>query len=341
MASPQDRFQWLSSTLGDAGLSSRRQAAFDWMRKEDAVISDFNRNDTLIDFSAAVGISNTAKNRLQAVIGFSNGKESLPLPEIESLLFNSPLEEVSGEGQLRLLDSPTHPGHRHISPQSEEGIPSPDSALPSRLPSGGLFPGQSSSNQRKCRLHDKWRLPRWLNKLSNGEYECISKDPCKMNASAVPAPAMPTGKGTRRGRSRSRERFSRERSNRTRRTKEDPAPKRPSLDDPPRTRAPPTQALSPDRRPRLSLRMIADSLFNYMNDSSRSTLTSKDGFFNLKDLMKNWGDTLGVSVKQVLAAVSDNLFKEVNGKMRAHFLVWQDDDFDADILLSIPEPKAQ
>ena len=87
--------------------------------------------------------------------------------------------------------------------------------------------------------------------------------------------------------------------------------------------------------------MIADSLFNYMNDSFGSSLTSKDGFFNLKDLMKNWGDTLGVSVKQVLAAVSDNLFKEVNGEMRAHFLVWQDDDFDADILLSIPEPKAQ
>ena len=87
--------------------------------------------------------------------------------------------------------------------------------------------------------------------------------------------------------------------------------------------------------------MIADSLFNYMNDSSRSTSTSKDGFVNLKDLMKNWGDTLGVSVKQVLAAVSDNLFKEVNGEMRAHFLVWQDDELDADILLSIPEPKAQ
>ena len=68
---------------------------------------------------------------------------------------------------------------------------------------------------------------------------------------------------------------------------------------------------------------------------------SKDGFLNLKDLMKNWGDTLGVSVKQVLAAVSDHLFKEVNGKMRVHFLVWQGDEFDADILLSIPEPKVQ
>ena len=87
--------------------------------------------------------------------------------------------------------------------------------------------------------------------------------------------------------------------------------------------------------------MIADSLFNYMNDSFGSSLTSKDGFFNLKDLMKNWGDTLGVSVKQVLSAVSDNLFKEVNGEMRVHFLVWQDDEFDADILLSIPEPKVQ
>ena len=68
---------------------------------------------------------------------------------------------------------------------------------------------------------------------------------------------------------------------------------------------------------------------------------SKDGFFNLKDLMKNWGDSLGVSVKQVLSAVSENLFKEVNGEMRVHFLVWQDDEFDADILLSIPEPKVQ
>ena len=88
--------------------------------------------------------------------------------------------------------------------------------------------------------------------------------------------------------------------------------------------------------------MIADSLFNFMNDTSRSTsIKSKDGFFNIKDLMKNWGDSLGVSTKQVLSAVSDNLFKEVNGEMRVHFLVWQDDEFDADILLSIPEPKVQ
>jgi hypothetical protein len=68
---------------------------------------------------------------------------------------------------------------------------------------------------------------------------------------------------------------------------------------------------------------------------------SRDGFFKLKDLMKNWGDKLGVSLSQVLSAVSENLFKEVNGEMRAHFLIWQDDEFDADILLSIPEPKVQ
>ena len=68
---------------------------------------------------------------------------------------------------------------------------------------------------------------------------------------------------------------------------------------------------------------------------------SRDGFFKLKDLMKNWGDKLGVSLSQVLSAVSEYLFKEVNGEMRAHFLIWQDDEFGADILLSIPEPKVQ
>ena len=68
---------------------------------------------------------------------------------------------------------------------------------------------------------------------------------------------------------------------------------------------------------------------------------SRDGFFKLKDLMKNWGDKLGVSLSQVLSAVSENLFKEVNGEMRAHFLIWQDDEFDADIEVSIPEPKVQ
>ena len=72
-----------------------------------------------------------------------------------------------------------------------------------------------------------------------------------------------------------------------------------------------------------------------------NTPASQDGFFKLKDLMKNWGDKLGVSLSQVLSAVSENLFKEVNGEMRAHFLIWQDDEFDADILLSIPEPKVQ
>ena len=68
---------------------------------------------------------------------------------------------------------------------------------------------------------------------------------------------------------------------------------------------------------------------------------SRDGFFKLKDLMKNWGDKLGFSLSQVLSAVSENLFKEVNGEMRAHFLIWQDDEFDADIEISIPEPKVQ
>ena len=68
---------------------------------------------------------------------------------------------------------------------------------------------------------------------------------------------------------------------------------------------------------------------------------SRDGFFKLKDLMKNWGDKLGVSLSQVLSAVSEHLFKEVNGDMRAHFLIWQDDEFDADIEVSIPEPKVQ
>ena len=71
------------------------------------------------------------------------------------------------------------------------------------------------------------------------------------------------------------------------------------------------------------------------------TSASEDGFFKLKDLMKDWGDNLSLSPGDVLSAVSENLFKEVRGEMRVHFLVWQADVAGADIHLSIPEPWVQ
>jgi hypothetical protein len=71
------------------------------------------------------------------------------------------------------------------------------------------------------------------------------------------------------------------------------------------------------------------------SNPSRLKLTS-DGFYRLKDLMGTWGKKHQLSKEEVLSAIACSLFKVVKKAHRANFLVWQNDDLDADILLSIP-----
>jgi hypothetical protein len=310
------------------------------MRKESAVIRDFSRSDTLVDLAAALGLSGTEQKRLKAVIGtIICGKDSRTHPEIEALMRNDPLDDELAEGRVRTQDSTATSGHRRATTHPQGGTPAQTSAPPPRaiLSPKGFALGQTSAAQRKCRLHDKWRLPLWLNELPNGEHECTTESKCKEAGPASPAPAKSERKGSGRGHIPSQGKSRRERSSSTLHPNHDQrSRKRSSPSGPPRTRA-----ASPKRSPLTSPRAIADSLFHYMNDNPMSTSASRDGYFKLKDLMKDWGDNLALSSGEVLSAVSENLFKEVRGEMRAHFLIWQEDVVGADILLSIPEPRVQ
>ena len=71
------------------------------------------------------------------------------------------------------------------------------------------------------------------------------------------------------------------------------------------------------------------------SNPAKLKLTS-DGFYRLKDLMSTWGQKHHLSTEEVLSAIACTLFKVVKKVNRANFLVWQNDDLDADILLSIP-----
>ena len=71
------------------------------------------------------------------------------------------------------------------------------------------------------------------------------------------------------------------------------------------------------------------------------TAVTPDGYFKLKDLMKDWGYKHAVTTEDVLSAVGHNMFKVVRNETRVHFMVYQDDKFGADIYLSIPEHGVQ
>ena len=77
-------------------------------------------------------------------------------------------------------------------------------------------------------------------------------------------------------------------------------------------------------------------------DTNPAKLTiTPDGFYRLKDLMGTWGRKHRLSIEEVLSAIACSLFKVMKKVDRANFLVWQNDDADADILLSIPVPSVR
>jgi hypothetical protein len=66
-----------------------------------------------------------------------------------------------------------------------------------------------------------------------------------------------------------------------------------------------------------------------------------DGYFRLKDLMQTWGRKHDLSTEEVLNAIAGSLFKSMRNETRANFLIYQEDDAGADILLSIPVPSVR
>ena len=86
---------------------------------------------------------------------------------------------------------------------------------------------------------------------------------------------------------------------------------------------------------------IAESLFHTMDTNPAKLAITEDGFYRLKDLMNTWGHKHHLSTEEVLSAIACSLFKVMKKVDRANFLVWQNDDADADILLSIPVPAVR
>ena len=68
---------------------------------------------------------------------------------------------------------------------------------------------------------------------------------------------------------------------------------------------------------------------------------TSDGYFRLKDLMETWGRKHDLSTEEVLNAIAGSLFKTMRNETRANFLIYQEDDAGADILLSIPVPSVR
>jgi hypothetical protein len=64
---------------------------------------------------------------------------------------------------------------------------------------------------------------------------------------------------------------------------------------------------------------------------------TSDGYFKLKDLMKTWGRKHDLTTEDVLSAITGSLFKTMRNEMRANFLIFQEDEAGAEILLSIPD----
>ena len=338
-AAQEQRFLWLSAALVQAGLTSLLAEAATWMRTEEAVIADFSRGVTISDLGAALSLSNTQLNRLRAVIE-NLVPDTAPLPEIEVSLRDASSEKDECNGRDWKRSSPVDPEHSRTSE-----LPSRSSAPPAPVlrPPPGPAPGQASPNQhlRWCAKHGKWRDPERTYRHSSGDFECSSSSRCK----GAPVHSKPERKGAVRApkstshqdstaSSRLPLEISRRGSSGSSRSPDrgHQRHKRKSPSGSAHSRHP-----SPKRKPLSSPRSIADSLFLTIDTNSMKLERTSDGYFKLKDLMKTWGRKHDLTTEDVLSAIADSLFKTMRNERRVNFLVFQEDEAGAEILLSVPD----
>ena len=214
-------------------------------------------------------------------------------------------------------------------------------------PPPGPDPGQASPNRhlRWCSKHSKLRDPTKTFQLTNGDFECYATCQCmpgsahskpeRKEAARAPKPDLQQGsaapsrlppKNSKHGTRASS--LSPNRGHRGHKRRSPGSPARPRL---------PSPKLEPLSTP-LS---IADSLFLIIDTNPMKLKRTIDGYFHLKDLMQTWGRKHDLSTDEVLNAIAGSLFKSMRNETRANFLIFQEDEAGADILLSIPVPSVR
>lgn len=320
---------WLSAAFVQAGLPTYIAEATAWMNSEKAVAADFTRSNTIDDLGNDLKLTKTQVQRLRSKIE-ALSPDSIPLPGVEASLRDKSPEEDNDHTTTRRPRSPTRA-------DLNQSTATPSRPAAASAPAPAMLPPPSAKTRyRLCAVHNKQRDQSKMYQLTNGDYackkpfECMSGPPqsnVTKEADRAPNPqrtkagsSRRPSRGSRRSRDRSR---SRSRTRRGHRRRSPSNPVRP-------------RQLSPGHSTLTSPLSIADSLFQTMDSNpSRLKLTS-DGFYRLKDLMGTWGKKHQLSKEEVLSAIACSLFKVVKKAHRANFLIWQNDDLDADILLSIP-----
>ena len=202
-------------------------------------------------------------------------------------------------------------------------------------------PPAKKTDLRLCSIHDKMRDPAKTYQLSNGDFSCKKMHECITG----PSQSKPGKEGARAPKSQQRRADSSLRpprnSRRSRgcsrsRSRGRHGQRRRASGSPARPRHP-----SPGHTTLSSPLAIAESLFHTMDTNPAKLTLTSDGFYRLKDLMKTWGHKHHLSTEEVLSAIACSLFKVMKKVDRANFLVWQNDDADADIMLSIPVPAVR
>ena len=194
---------------------------------------------------------------------------------------------------------------------------------------------------RLCSKHGKMRDQSKTYQLPNGGFACKRTYECRTGTSqSIPGkegtrasqtqqrradPSLRPPRSPRRSRGRSRSRSRGRRGHRHRASGSPARPRHPS----------------PEHTTLSSPLAIAVSLFDTMDTNPAKLTITSDGFYRLKDLMNTWGRKHRLSTEEVLSAIACSLFKVMKKVDRANFLVWQNDDADADILLSIPVPSVR
>jgi hypothetical protein len=332
MAAEEQQLQWLSAALVQADLHAYISEVTAWMSSERAIVADFCRSDTIEELGKALKLTNTQVQRLRTKIE-ALSPVSIPLPGIEVSLRDKSPDVDDDEIVSWRPPSPSRP--------DQNRVPAPP--LHSGATSATARPSTPSKRTelRLCSIHGKMRDPEKTYQLSNGNFSCNKKHECitvssqpKTGKEGARSPkaqhhradsSLRPARNSRRGRSCSRSR-SRGRHSQRRRASGSPA----------RTRHP-----SPGHMTLSSPLAIAASLFHTMDTNPAKLAVTEDGFYRLKDLMNTWGRKHHLSKEEVLSAIACSLFKVMKKVDRANFLVWQNDDADADILLSIPVPAVR